>query len=79
MLEMIPTMKTSVPKRGKKAEHVALSHCWGGEITPKLEEKTLEDFKVKLPFCDLPANVKDAIKVTRKLGIRCRTRRQTGK
>lgn len=59
-----------VPKRGLKGEYVALSHCWGGDIELKLGMKNLEDFKGRIPFDDLSANFKDAIKVTRELGIR---------
>lgn len=55
---------------GSKAEYVALSHCWGGDIEVKLKEDNLVDFQGHLPFEHLAANFKDAIKVTRKLGIR---------
>lgn len=51
-------------------EYVALSHCWGGDIGLKLVKNNLEKFKDSIPFDDLAANFKDAIKVTRKLGIR---------
>jgi hypothetical protein len=60
-----------VPEKGSKAEYVALSHCWGGEIDLKLNGENLEKYcRTGLPFEDLPANFKDAIKVTRKLGVR---------
>lgn len=59
-----------VPEQTLKAEYVALSHCWGGDIDLTLVDGNLEDFKVRIPFDDLAANFRDAIKVTRKLGIR---------
>lgn len=59
-----------VPEKGSRAEYVALSHCWGGEIDIKLGVENLGKFKIGLPFKDLAANFQDAIEVTRKLGIR---------
>lgn len=59
-----------VPEPGSKAEYVALSHCWGGDIDITLTEGNLDEFQVGLPFKNLAANFQDAIEVTRKLGIR---------
>lgn len=56
--------------RGESGQYVTLSHCWGGEITPLLTEHTIKDFQQSLLFDDLPANFRDAIIVTRQLGIR---------
>lgn len=56
--------------RGKRAEYVALSHCWGGSITPLLKVDSLSSFQQELPYSSLPANFKDAITITRKLEIR---------
>jgi hypothetical protein len=47
----------------------ALSHCWGGPITPVLTDEVLESFQKGLPFTELSANFKDAIVVTRQLGF----------
>lgn len=63
-------VRLEVPEQGSKAEYVALSHCWGGNIDITLKEDNLEEFKTGLPFKDLAANFQDAIEVTRKLGIR---------
>lgn len=52
-----------------RAEYVALSHCWGGNIALKLVEENLDRFKKSIPFDNLAANFRDAIKVTRALGI----------
>jgi hypothetical protein len=51
-------------------EYTALSHCWGGNITPLLTTTTLETFGMSLPYDELPANFRDAITITRELGIR---------
>ncbi|ROT39006.1 HET-domain-containing protein [Sodiomyces alkalinus F11] len=55
---------------GKKAEYVALSHCWGGRIATLLTTETQSDFQRGLPVDELPANFHDAIAITRRLGIR---------
>lgn len=57
------------PKPGSKAEYVALSHCWGGDIDLKLVKENLKEFKKTIRFGDLAANFQDAIEVTRELGI----------
>lgn len=55
---------------GSRAEYVALSHCWGGRVSPLLTTDTLESFGRKLPYLELPANFRHAITITRGLGIR---------
>ncbi|KAL6866438.1 hypothetical protein ACO1O0_002549 [Amphichorda felina] len=55
---------------GMRAEYVTLSHCWGGKISPLLTGDTLSSFQVALPYSTLPANFKDAIRITRELGCR---------
>jgi hypothetical protein len=54
---------------GAKAQYVALSHCWGGPITPLLTNETVVPFNDLLPYSNLPANFQDAITITRRLGI----------
>jgi hypothetical protein len=55
---------------GKRAHYVALSHCWGGPITPVLTTKNLDEFQKELLVQQLPANFRDAITITQKLGIK---------
>ncbi|KAI1093445.1 HET-domain-containing protein [Rostrohypoxylon terebratum] len=55
--------------RGEPAQYVILSHCWGG-IDPLLTTDTIENFQQSIPFDEIPANFRDAIIVTRQLGIR---------
>ena len=56
--------------RGLKADYIALSHCWGGDIDIKLTTRTIAAFQDTLPYEILPANFQDAILITRELGIR---------
>lgn len=54
---------------GIQGRYAALSHCWGGEISPLLKIKTLQSFQHAIPLPDLPANFRDAISITQQLGI----------
>lgn len=56
--------------RKKRASYIALSHCWGGPIAPMLTTETINSFQDRLPFLELPANFRDAIAITRRLGFR---------
>lgn len=56
--------------RKRRAAYIALSHCWGGPIEPMLTSKTIHGFQDRLPFLELPANFRDAITITRRLGFR---------
>ncbi|CAK7221597.1 hypothetical protein SBRCBS47491_004582 [Sporothrix bragantina] len=52
------------------ADYVALSHCWGGPIKILLTSKTMDAYSKALPSNkELPANFRDAMAVTRALGI----------
>jgi hypothetical protein len=59
-----------VHTRGRKGHYVALSHCWGGPISPVLNKDTLEPFQQEIPLSSLPANFQDAVIITRELSIR---------
>ncbi|TVY27661.1 hypothetical protein LHYA1_G004889 [Lachnellula hyalina] len=54
---------------GRTGKYVALSHCWGGPISPLLNTATLPGFQEALAISDLPANFRDAVLVTRNLGM----------
>ncbi|KAK7416170.1 hypothetical protein QQX98_005367 [Neonectria punicea] len=56
--------------QGKRAKYAALSHCWGGKISPLLTTESLSAFQNGLPYSALPLNFQDAIKITRELNIR---------
>lgn len=59
-----------VHPHGEIGYYMALSHCWGGRITPLLTTETIQSFNTALPYSDLPANFQDAITITRELGVR---------
>lgn len=64
-------MDLRITHSGKeRAAYIALSHCWGGPITPMLTSQTIDHFQDRLPFLELPANFRDAITITRRLGFR---------
>ncbi|RDW85173.1 hypothetical protein BP6252_02763 [Coleophoma cylindrospora] len=58
-----------VLSNGAEGRYAALSHCWGGPITPTLTLESHETFQDNIPLLDLPANFRDAICITRQLGI----------
>ncbi|KAI8651876.1 HET domain-containing protein [Fusarium sp. Ph1] len=56
--------------KGRRADYIALSHCWGGMIKTVLKESLLVEFQKAILTSSLPRNFRDAIAITRKLGIR---------
>lgn len=54
---------------GMMGKYIALSHCWGGQISIALTTKTLVKFADRIPMADLPANFRDAVLITRRLGF----------
>lgn len=56
--------------KGEKAPYTTLSHCWGGLIPAITTEANRTVRTDTLAFGDLPQNFRDAIQVTRTLGIR---------
>ncbi|EEU36161.1 uncharacterized protein NECHADRAFT_5039, partial [Fusarium vanettenii 77-13-4] len=56
--------------QGMRAEYIALSHCWGGMIKTVLRKSLLAEFQKAILTSSLPRNFRDAIAITRKLGIR---------
>jgi len=58
-----------VQTEGVPGHYAALSHCWGGPISPLLDKNTLEPFQREIPLTSLPANFYDAIVITRQLAI----------
>lgn len=73
-LHVLPTrvVEVGVGTRLRGPSHRSLPrrNCWGGRITPLLTTKTTQSFETKLTFSDLPANFRDAITITRELGVR---------
>ncbi|KAH7323888.1 heterokaryon incompatibility protein-domain-containing protein [Rhexocercosporidium sp. MPI-PUGE-AT-0058] len=53
-----------------QGRYIALSHCWGREGHFRLTESTLNQMKTGLPTSSLAKNFRDAITITRLLGLR---------
>ncbi|KAK8134996.1 hypothetical protein PG984_007008 [Apiospora sp. TS-2023a] len=56
-----------------RAKYVALSHCWGqlkDEDKFCTTDDSIKDNKTSMPFDRLPKNFRDAVTVTREIGIR---------
>lgn len=61
------------PKKHDKAEYIALSHCWGLSPGDRPDfcttEKNIEARLQGFSFSELPNTFRDAVKVTRELGL----------
>lgn len=62
-----PHLHIGSPAKGR---WVSLSHCWGGQVPYITTKQTLKDRVREILMDDLPATFRDAIVVTRHLGIR---------
>lgn len=55
---------------GAHGSWAALSYCWGGDSTFILKGSNLEGMMRSIPIESFPATLRDAVRVTRSLGIR---------
>ncbi|XXH02209.1 hypothetical protein Hte_008577 [Hypoxylon texense] len=55
---------------GRHGTFAALSYCWGGDVNFTLTSLTEQSFRQGLPLDQFPATLRDAINVTKALGIR---------
>ncbi|KAI0154572.1 heterokaryon incompatibility protein-domain-containing protein [Xylariaceae sp. FL1272] len=55
---------------GQVAPYVTLSHCWGERVSPLLRFENIDLFERSIPLGLLPPNFRDAITITRNLGVR---------
>jgi hypothetical protein len=53
----------------KRPQYATLSHCWGSQQFIKLTTKTIDSFMKHLPVEILPNTFKDALRVTKRLGL----------
>ena len=53
-----------------KGQYAALSYCWGGDQTHKLLKSRVEGYKKQIPISELPATITDAIRVSKKIGLK---------
>jgi len=50
--------------------YMSLSHCWGKELIITTTTNTLQDRKVGIRISELPKTFRDAVRITRGLGVR---------
>ncbi|KAI6438718.1 hypothetical protein MCOR22_008587 [Pyricularia oryzae] len=62
-----PRLVAGRPARGR---WIALTHCWGGKIDNVTLTTNLEAKQRAMPLDELPPNFRDAILITRGLGVR---------
>ena len=55
--------------KGESGQWAALSHCWGNSVTKTLTIASLDEMEKAIPLASLPQNFRDAILITRVLGI----------
>ncbi|KAK7928250.1 hypothetical protein PG985_005248 [Apiospora marii] len=65
-----PSLRLHIPSEDQRGEYLALSYCWGGEQTFVTTTQTLETMKNGFPTSEIPQTFRDAVRVTRSLGIR---------
>ncbi|KAF8846699.1 HET-domain-containing protein [Acephala macrosclerotiorum] len=70
-----PYLKSVIRLRCKddltfQGAYVTLSHCWGKNASGMIQLTDLNAFKQGIMLSDLPQTFQDAVKITRKLGIR---------
>lgn len=54
----------------QRADYVTLSHRWGSNLTLTTKESNLWERMRGIPVQSMPQTFKDAVKITRKLGVR---------
>jgi len=54
---------------GRVFKYLALSYCWGTKQPVVTKEKNLNDHLRSLPISMLPYTIRDAITITRRLGV----------
>jgi len=63
-----PALK--VVSSGDTAPYMTLSHCWGSKPAIRTTKATLQSHLTQLPMASLPNTFRDAVTITRALGIR---------
>ncbi len=59
-----------VTSNGKIESWIALSYCWGGDSQFVFNDKTMDNLQKGIPLNSFPATLRDAVIITRSLGIR---------
>lgn len=53
-----------------RCNYATLSHCWGGQVSAQLRRETRSQLNSGYPINSLPQTFADAVRITRKLGLR---------
>jgi hypothetical protein len=56
--------------KGGRGRYIALSHCWGTSSRLMATRETIEDLKEGIAISFLPKTFQDAMKITKRLGVR---------
>ena len=59
-----------VTSTGKIEPWIALSYCWGGDSQFVFNDRTMDNLQKGIPLNSFPATLRDAVIITRSLGIR---------
>lgn len=63
-------LRLAVPLAGSKGRWIALSYCWGKiDGTYRTTTQNIDYYKGRIPFEKLPRTIRDAVTVTRSLGV----------
>lgn len=65
-----PAQVKLLESHNQKELYISLSHSWGGEQPLTTTAATLDDRKAGIEFARLPKTFQDAVRITRRLGIR---------
>ncbi|GKT68609.1 heterokaryon incompatibility protein [Colletotrichum tofieldiae] len=68
--DMFRVVVTSEQRIGPGEPYTTLSHCWGSAQFLQLKKSTYDEFKKGVKLDRLPKTFREAIQVTRRLGIR---------
>jgi len=68
--DLATTLKLHVPKHPEYGSYVALSYCWGGQQPAITTSTNIGGRTDAISLAELPQTIRDAIAVTRSLGIR---------
>jgi hypothetical protein len=66
--ETLPKLRRSGPS--ELGKYLALSYCWGGAQTAQATTINLPEYENAIPMLSLPQTIRDAVQVTRQLGIK---------
>ncbi|KAH7320754.1 heterokaryon incompatibility protein-domain-containing protein [Stachybotrys elegans] len=74
VIDVGPPQSSANPRlilsKGRRARYCALSHCWGGAAILSTRRNNLAAMEAGISLDNFPATFVDAIKITRRLGIR---------